>query len=59
MALDAERRSGGLEQTAFEILASEMWERIPAELKEGVDALVVEAGERGHPSLGGVYTLGE
>lgn len=59
MAPDAARRSGGLEQPAFEILASEMWERIPAELKEGVDALVVEAGERGHPSLGGVYTLGE
>jgi len=59
MTPDAARRSGGLELTAFEILASEMWERIPAELKEGVDALVVETGERGHPSLGGVYTLGE
>ncbi len=59
MAPDAARRSSGLELTAFEILASEIWGRIPAELKEGVDALVVEAGERGHPSLGGIYTLGE
>lgn len=43
----------------FEAIAAERWERIPAELKEGVEALVIEEGELGHPALGGVYTLGE
>ena len=43
----------------FEVIAGSMWDRIPDELKEGVEALVVEEKELGHPTLGGVYTLGE
>jgi hypothetical protein len=43
----------------FEALAARLWRRIPEELKEGVEALVIEEKELGHPTLGGVYTLGE
>ena len=43
----------------FEALAARLWQRIPEELKEGVEALVIEEKELGHPTLGGVYTLGE
>lgn len=43
----------------FEALAAQLWQRIPEELKEGVEALVLEEKELGHPTLGGVYTLGE
>jgi predicted Zn-dependent protease with MMP-like domain len=43
----------------FEALAARLWRRIPEELKEGVEALVIEEKELGHPTLGGIYTLGE
>jgi predicted Zn-dependent protease with MMP-like domain len=44
---------------AFEDMAVRLWDRIPEEMKEGVEALVIEDQELGHPTLGGVYTLGE
>ncbi len=43
----------------FEALAARLWQRIPEALKEGVNALVIEEKELGHPTLGGIYTLGE
>ena len=43
----------------FEALAARLWQRIPEELKEGVEALVIEEKELGHPTLGGIDTLGE
>jgi predicted Zn-dependent protease with MMP-like domain len=43
----------------FEALAARLWQRIPEELKEGVEALVIEEKELGHPTLGGIHTLGE
>jgi predicted Zn-dependent protease with MMP-like domain len=48
-----------MDPRTFAAVAEEMWQRIPQDLKDGVDALVVEEGERGHPSLDAVYTLGE
>lgn len=56
---EAARRRNEMDLSAFETAAAEMWFRIPEELKEGVEALVVEEGERGHPSLDSVYTMGE
>ena len=38
----------------FEALAARLWQRIPEELKEGVEALVIEEKELGHPTLGGI-----
>lgn len=43
----------------FETVAARLWQRIPEVLKEGVEALVIEEKELGHPTLGGIYTLGE
>ena len=43
----------------FEAHAARLWQRIPEKLKEGVEALVVEEKELGHPTLGGIHTLGE
>jgi predicted Zn-dependent protease with MMP-like domain len=48
-----------MDVSAFEAVATEMWQHIPQDVKEGVDGLVVEAGERGHPFLDAVYTMGE
>jgi hypothetical protein len=44
---------------AFEQLAGEEWERIPAEYKAGVDGLTIERKARPHPDLPDIYTLGE
>ena len=43
----------------FERRASELWEQIPAQYRQGVDGLRLERGAQAHPSLDGVYTLGE
>ena len=43
----------------FRALAAGMWEDIPPELREGVDALSVETETLPHPGLEGVFTLGE
>jgi hypothetical protein len=43
----------------FSARAHEMFESIPAEFREGVDGLVVEAGAEPHPELDEIYTLGE
>ncbi|HEX6135145.1 MAG TPA: hypothetical protein VFZ24_14345 [Longimicrobiales bacterium] len=43
----------------FEERAWQEWERIPAEYRSGVDGLRVERTALPHPSLPGVYTLGE
>ncbi len=44
---------------AFEELAWQYWDEIPAEYKEGVDGLVVERSALPHPTLPDIYTLGE
>ena len=43
----------------FEERAATLWQEIPAEYREGVDGVRVERAARAHPSLDGVYTLGE
>jgi hypothetical protein len=43
----------------FEQRAREEWDRIPADYRAGVDGLVVRRPAVPHPSLPGVYTLGE
>jgi hypothetical protein len=43
----------------FEQRATDEWERIPASYKGGVDGLIVKRSARAHPTLDGVYTLGE
>jgi hypothetical protein len=43
----------------FSALAHEMFESIPPEFREGVDALVVEERVQPHPELPEIYTLGE
>jgi hypothetical protein len=43
----------------FEVLAREMFHSIPAQYREGVDALEVDRSTVAHPSLPDVYTLGE
>lgn len=43
----------------FREAAARMFEEIPAPFREGVEGLVVEAEERRHPGLPGIYTLGE
>jgi hypothetical protein len=43
----------------FEARAWQEWERIPDEYRAGVDGLVVERAAHAHPSLDGIYTLGE
>lgn len=39
--------------------ATEIWNEIPAEFREGVDGLVVEKDASSHPDMPDVYTLGE
>lgn len=43
----------------FRARARRLWRRIPARYREGVDALVVSTETQEHPTLPGVYTLGE
>jgi predicted Zn-dependent protease with MMP-like domain len=43
----------------FETLARAQWEKVPAEYKQGVDALIIERDGRTHPNLEEIYTLGE
>jgi hypothetical protein len=43
----------------FEARASALWEKVPAEYKQGVDGLVIERDARAHPDLTEIYTLGE
>ena len=43
----------------FEQRAWQEWERIPEEYRSGVDGLRIERAAQPHPSLDGVYTLGE
>lgn len=43
----------------FEARAGALWQQIPAEYREGVDGLRLEREARSHPTLEGVYTLGE
>lgn len=43
----------------FEQRAAALWRQIPPEYLAGVDGLRVERGAHAHPSLEGVYTLGE
>jgi predicted Zn-dependent protease with MMP-like domain len=43
----------------FEALAREMFDSIPPQYREGVDALEVDRATVAHPTLPGVYTLGE
>lgn len=43
----------------FQIAAGRMWDEIPARLREGIEALSVEARAVPHPSFEGVFTLGE
>ncbi|MDX1576929.1 MAG: metallopeptidase family protein [Gemmatimonadota bacterium] len=44
---------------AFRRRASQMWDEIPPESREGVEALTVEERELSHPDFEEVYTLGE
>lgn len=48
-----------MEVREFRRRAGEMWDEIPDPVKEGVEALSVEERAEPHPSLEGVYTLGE
>lgn len=43
----------------FERRARALWDEIPEEFREGVDALVVRRSTRPHPTLPDIYTLGE
>lgn len=43
----------------FEARASELWDEVPPEYKQGVDGLIVERGAKAHPEMPDVYTLGE
>jgi hypothetical protein len=43
----------------FERTAGRMWDEIPPRLREGIEALSVEARTVPHPSFEGVFTLGE
>lgn len=43
----------------FKRRAQEMYDAIPADFREGIDGLVVDADEVPHPTLPDVYTLGE
>jgi len=44
---------------AFEKLAGRMYDDIPEAFREGISGVTVEREERGHPSLAGIWTLGE
>lgn len=43
----------------FRDRAARMFDEIPSEFRSGVDALVVEPEATGHPSLPGIWTMGE
>ncbi len=43
----------------FEARARRVWDEIPDRYREGLDGLVVERTARPHPTLRGMYTLGE
>ncbi|MFQ5690927.1 MAG: hypothetical protein ACE5HQ_11735 [Gemmatimonadota bacterium] len=43
----------------FETIAGRLWAEIPDRLRQGVEAVEVDEKVVGHPSLPGVYTLGE
>lgn len=43
----------------FSELAGRMWEEIPPQTREGVDALAIEERAVPHPDFGDVFTLGE
>lgn len=43
----------------FERTAGHMWDEIPPRLREGIEALSIEACAVPHPSFEGVFTLGE
>lgn len=43
----------------FRALAGRMFDEIPAPFRVGISGLVVEHEAQGHPSIPGVYTLGE
>jgi hypothetical protein len=43
----------------FEREAARVWEEIPEAYRTGVDGLVIERGDRPHPTLPEIYTLGE
>ena len=43
----------------FERIAGHMWDEIPPRLREGIEALSIEARAVPHPSFEGVFTLGE
>ncbi len=45
--------------TEFEAVAREVYASIPTEFRAGIDGLEVERGTLAHPSLPGVFTLGE
>jgi hypothetical protein len=45
--------------TEFHAVAHQMFDSIPAEYREGVDALEVDRATVAHPTLPDVYTLGE
>jgi hypothetical protein len=44
---------------AFENAARAIWQRIPAQYKEGIDALSIEAQPHAHPQHDDFFTLGE
>ena len=43
---------------AFERAATEAWDAIPDEFKEGVDGVVVSRESVAHPTLPDIFTLG-
>lgn len=43
----------------FREMAARMYAEIPERFREGVEGLVVEPGTRQHPSLPGIFTMGE
>ena len=48
-----------MEFAEFERRASHVWEEIPDVYRSGVDALAIDRGDRAHPTLPDIYTLGE
>ncbi len=48
-----------MDLAAFEREATRVWEEIPDEYRSGVDGLVIDRGDRAHPTLPDIYTLGE
>lgn len=48
-----------MELAEFERHARQIWDAIPAQYKQGVDGLIIEAGVHHHPEHPDFYTLGE